>query len=533
MLDVLIRGGWVADGSGNPRYAADLAIQGDRIVEVSRHPLSGAQAERVIDASGKIVCPGFVDVNGHSDWTVFPNPTQESTVRQGVTTEVVGNCGNGFAPVSDVSRAFIAARLKMYAHDGPVDWSSYAEYIGRLSTLKTSNNFALLVGHNSLRLAAGVLGPDPTEDGLRRMEDYVREAMDAGALGMSSGLEFEPGLHSTTDELVRLAKIVGRYDGFYASHIRNRDEFLQQAVDEFLTIVREAGVHAEIGHLNVRHNTGAADGAWQRAVDTVERARRDGVDVLADTTPFPFGTGLMFSILPAWVTSRGPRGMAELLRDAEVRLRLRQECDRYWRFIHRGEWHRVYIQGDHRFPEFDGQHLGEIAEMQGKDPWDAYFDILLATGDEIESMQAVGILFTEEHLAEMIRHPLFNLTADTWSSRVDGPLAQQTRHPICFAGHVHFLTHHVRECGTLRLEDAIRKLTSMPAGHFGLRGRGLLRAGAFADVVVFDYDLLEDGSTLQDPLKYARGVEHVFVNGTAVLDDGHHTGARPGRILTR
>ena len=533
MLDVLIQGGWVADGSGSPRFPADVAIEGDRIVDVARHPLDGAQAKRVINATGKIVCPGFVDVNGHSDWTVFPNPTQESTVRQGVTTEVVGNCGNGFAPVSDLSRAFISARLAMYAFDDPVEWSSYAEYLEHIRGIGTSNNFGFLIGHNTLRLAAGVTASNPTEDEMRRMEDYVREAMDAGALGMSSGLEFEPGLHSTTDELVRLARVVGGYDGFYASHIRNRDEFLQQAVDEFLTIAREAGTHAEIGHLNVRHNTGAADGAWQRAVDSVERARQDGVDVLADTTPFPFGTGLMVSILPAWVTSQGPARMAELLGDRDVRASLRTECDRYWRFIHRGEWHRVYIQGDRRFPEFDGKHLGEIAAMQGKDPWDAYFDILLATGDEMESMQAVGVLFTEEHLAEMIRHPLFNLTSDTWSSRIDGPLAQQTRHPICFAGHIHFLTHHVRECGTLRLEDAIRKLTSMPAGHFGLRGRGLLREGAFADVVVFDFKALEDGSTLQEPLTYARGVEHVFVNGTAVLEGGNHTGARPGRILIR
>jgi N-acyl-D-amino-acid deacylase len=225
--------------------------------------------------------------------------------------------------------------------------------------------------------------------------------------------------------------------------------------------------------------------------------------------------------------------VAELLGDSSIRARLRTECDRYWRFLHRGEWERVYLQGDHRFPDYAGKNFREIAELTGTDPWDVYFDILRTAGLEMESMQLVGMLFTDEHLAEMIRHPLFSLTADTWSSRIDGPLAEQTRHPICFAGHIHFLTHHTRAMHTLRLEDTIRKLTSMPAAHFRLRDRGLLRPGAFADVVVFDYERLEDGSTLEQPLAYARGVEQVFINGTHVLVDGQHNGLRPGRLLLR
>ncbi len=531
MLDILIRGGRLADGTGNPAYPADVAIAGDRIVEIGR--LAGAAARRVIDAAGKIVCPGFVDVDSHTDWSILANPTAESTIRQGVTTEVVGHCGNGFAPVSDASRSFIAGRLREFAYDGPVSWSTFGEYVDAMARLGTANNLAFMVGHNALRAAAGVVDSRATAPQLAAMKGFVREAMEAGAVGLSSGLEFEPGRLAPTEELVRLAAVVGRYGGMYSSHIRNRDEFLQDAVEEFLAIARSGRTRGEISHLNVRLNTGAPAGAWERAVETVERARRDGLDVLADTTPFTFGTGMMAGILPPWLFEGGTARALERLGDPAIRGRLRGECDRYWRFIHRGEWERVRLQGSVEHPELNGKSFREIAALRGRDEWDCYFDILVEAGPKMDSVQVVGILFTEDHLAEMIRHPLFNLSADTWSSRVDGPLSEVTRFPLPFAGHVHFLTHHVRERGTLRLEDAIRKMTSMPATHFGLRDRGLLRAGHAADVVVFDFGALEDGSTMDEPLAYARGVEEVIVNGALVVDGGEHTGERPGRILRR
>ena len=260
MLDVLVTGGWLVDGTGNPGTRADVAVAGDRIADVGR--LDGASARRVVDASGKIVCPGFVDGDGHSDYTLFANPTQESTIRQGVTTEVFGGCGNSFAPVSDRSRAFIAGRMRELAYEGPVPWSSFAEYVEAIEAMGTTCNFACLVGHNAVRYAAGVAGPAPSEDDLRSMEDYVREAMEAGAVGLSSGLEFEPGRSATTEELIRLASVAGEYGGYYVSHTRNRDSRLQQAVDEFVRIVREATARGQHLHLNVRHNTGAAEHGW-------------------------------------------------------------------------------------------------------------------------------------------------------------------------------------------------------------------------------------------------------------------------------
>jgi N-acyl-D-amino-acid deacylase len=531
MLDVLITNGWVADGTGNPRYPADVAIQDGQIVAVQ--PLPGAQAVRTIDAAGKIVCPGFVDAHSHSDWSLFANPTAESTIRQGVTTEVVGNCGESFAPFTEPARAHLTGRLALYGYDGPITWSTFAEYLDVLSEIGTSANHVWLVGHNTLRAAVGLTGERVGEDDLRAMEGLVREAMDAGIHGLSTGLEYGAGREAGTEEIVRLAKVVGAYDGYYASHIRNRDELLQPAVDEFIEIARRGGTRAEISHLNVRHNTGAAAGAWQRAADSVERARHAGLDILADMTPFREGLGAMAGILPAWLLVPGPDHAAKQLRDPAVRARLKTDCDRYWRFIHRGEWHRVRLQSSAEYPELAGMTFEEIAERLGQDPWDCYFDILAAAGSNLNSLVLMGELFTEAHMREMITHPLFNLAVDIWSSRVDGPLSERTRHPLYFAGHVWYLTHYVRELGVLRLEDAIRKMTSMPATHFGLRDRGLMRRGFAADVVVFDYEQLEGLSTVANPLVYARGVEHVLVNGVSVVERSEHTGARPGRHLLR
>ena len=327
-------------------------------------------------------------------------------------------------------------------------------------------------------------GSSPTGEQMAAMEGFVDEAMQSGALGMSTGLEFNPGREATADELMRLNAVAGRYDGIYTSHVRNRDSGLLEAIDEFLAVARAGGTRAEISHLNVRHNTNAPERGWERAVEKMAASRETGLDVLADTTPFREGLGQMAGILPPWVAEDGPEAAAAKLRDPALRARMRNESDRYWRFIHKGEWERVYFQATPQHPELGGMSFREISEQLGKDPWDCYLDILADAGADYEAILTVGTLFTDEHLAEMIGHPLFCLGVDTFTVQDTGPLAEIMRHPLGFAGHVHYLTHHVREQGTLRLEEAIRKMTSMPAAHFGLWDRGLLQVGYAADVVV-------------------------------------------------
>jgi len=530
MLDILITNGSVVDGTGRPAFPADVAIQGDRIVEVGK--IEGGATGRVIDATGKIVCPGFIDAHSHTDATIWANPTAESTIHQGITTEVVGNCGMSVAPAPEAARQEGAGGFGRFTGvETPA--CGFGEFLERLARRGTSNNLAWFVGHNAVRNLAGVRGPEATADQFLVMERAVHDAMQAGALGLSTGLEFEPGRAAPTEEIVRLTRVAGQYGGLYASHIRNRDARVQEAIEEFLEIVRRTGTRGEVSHLNIRHNTGAPEGAWHRAVETIERARREGLDVLTDMTPLIYGIGQMAAILPPWIRVEGPGPAAELLRDAAVRTRLRTECDRYWRFIHRGEWDRVRMQSNPAFPEVNGRTFPEIAALWDKDPWDCYFDILAAAGPRMDGIVLVARLFTEEHVREAVSHPLFMLVVDGYSTRTDGPLAEQTRYPLHFMGMVHFLTYHVRERKALSLEEAIRKMTSMPANHFGLRDRGAIRPGGLADVVVFDLGALEEVSTIEQPLRYARGIEHVLVNGVSVLAGGHHTGARPGRNLLR
>jgi N-acyl-D-amino-acid deacylase len=506
-------------------------VIGDKIVEVGS--AGESSASRVIDADGLVVAPGFVDVHSHTDYTVHVNRSAQSTIRQGVTTELVGNCGITNAPVSDESQPDVAAQLRMLGYDGPITWRSFGEYLVDVEHGGISQNLAWLVGHGTIRLAAGIPGTEVSEAGLRKMEQYVGEAMEAGAFGLSTGLELRNGRLAGTSEVIRLAAVVGRYDGFYASHIRNRDSRLIEAVQEFLTIVETSRTRGQISHFNVRHDTGVPEGGWDQAVDLMIAARRRGIDVQADTTPLTEGDGDMTGVLPDWLVAGGMVEAAVLLGDRQVRERLRGDCDRYWRFIHKGQWERVRLVHSPQFPELDGRSFPEIAAMRGADEWDCYFDILEAAGGDMDSLMMVGRLFTEEQIAKQVSHPLFSLTADGYSSSAEPPLSLLTLSPISFCAHVAYISHHVRELGTLTLEEAVRKMTNLPASRFGIRARGLLATGYFADVVVFDYDQIGSSSSFNHPAVYPRGIPYVLVNGSIVVDAGEHTGVRSGRVLRR
>lgn len=529
-IDILIKNGRIIDGTGNPSYHADIGIKGEKISFIRKN--HEVDAFRVIDAGGRIVCPGFIDAHSHTDCTILLNPRAESSIRQGITTEIVGNCGMSAAPISQAAKSKGAGGFGSFKGlDVPP--CSFGEFLDLVREMGTSVNLAWLVGHNTVRSMAGVSGTQVSEEQFKKMEKEIEEALEAGALGLSTGLEFEPGRSANKEEIVRLAKVVGRYGVIYASHIRNRDASVCEAVKEFIEIVNRSGTRGEISHLNIRHNTGAPAGAWLKAVNAIEDARKQGLDILADMTPLKCGIGQMSGILPPWIRAEGIEDTVKKLLDPNVRGRLRKDCDRYWRFIHRGEWERVRMQSNPVYPELNGLTFIEISRLWNKDPWDCYFDILAAAGPLLDSIVLVAQLFTAEHLREAISHPLFMLVVDGYSTRIDGDLAEQTRYPLHFMGMTHFITHHVREKKTLTLEEAIRKMTSMPAGHFGLRRRGLLKEGYQGDLVVFDYDSLEEASTVERPLAYVRGVEHVIVNGVQVISEGNHTGARPGRNLLR
>jgi N-acyl-D-amino-acid deacylase len=528
-LDLAIRNGLVVDGTGDEPRRVDIGVSGDRIVAVGRVE----SAVREIDAAGQVVSPGFIDPHSHSDWTLHANRDAESTLQQGVTTEVVGNCGITNAPVTATSLEVVEARLGSYGYTGPITWRTFGEYLADIEQGGVGQNVAFFVGHSTLREAAGVTNEKVTDEALATMEMLLLEAMEAGALGMSSGLEYSLGAWAGTEELARLTKIAGRFCGIYASHIRNRDSRLLESVDEFLSIVRAGNVAGQLSHLNVRHDTNAPEGGWERAVGQLTAARGLGLDVQADTTPFLQGVGMMTGLLPGWFLADGYLAASQRLADPLVRSRLRGDCDRYWRFLHKGQWERVRLQNSPQFPEYNGLGFEEIARKRRQDVWDTYFDLLAAAGAGMGNLIMVGDLFTEEHLAEMVSHPLFSLGVDAYTSTDHGQLSEITASPLPYSGHVHYLTHHVRERGTLSLAEAVRKMSGMPARRFGLRARGLIREGYFADLVVFDFDQLDSKSTFEHPQVYPEGISLVCVNGEVAVKNGRLTRKRAGRVLRR
>ncbi|WP_348790200.1 amidohydrolase family protein [Leifsonia sp. NPDC080035] len=530
MLDVVITGAQIIDGTGRPAFPADLGIQGDRIVMVG--DAQDVPAVERIDADGLIATPGLIDPHSHSDWSVLGNPEAVSTIRQGVTTEVVGNCGVTYAPLAEAGIAPASAALGAFGFDEPVAWRSFDELLEEVHGRGTSQNLSWFVGQTALRQAAESRSEESRNSLAAEQEHLLHEAMEAGAIGFSSGLEYGAGRFSTADELTELARIAARYDGIYASHIRNRDSALDAAVDEFFAIARAAG-RAQLSHLNVRHNTGADEGAWHRAADRVVDERASGLDILADMTPYNQGIGFAVGLLPRFVADNEPARIARLLRDPDVQLGVREDSDRYWRFVHRGEWQRVRLGVAPATPELEGLSFPEIAGRLGTDEWGAFFEVLAAAGEEVGSVQLLGDLFTDEHLRDAIAHDHFLLGVDAYTSRTDGPLAERTRHPLFFYGHTHFLAHHVARRRTLTLEEAVRKMTSAVADHFGLTGRGRVRPGAFADLVLFDPARLAIIDTTVVPRGYADAARDVWVNGVRVVRDASHTGARPGRHLRR
>lgn len=529
MFDILIKNGFLVDGTGNPRYRCDLGIKGDRIAAMGN--LKNETADRVIDASGKVVCPGFIDAHSHSDVTVEFNPYFESTIRQGITTEIVGNCGDSAAPFPLNGNS--AGGFGKFG-DLPIPYGrTLGQHMKSLEEKGMSANLAWLVGHNTIRTVAGVTGSKVNEDQYRHMETILRQAIEDGALGMSSGLEFEPGRTSMPDELMRMAKILAEYDAIYTSHIRNRDAYVLSAVDEFLEVIRKYNIRGEISHMNIRHNTHAPEHAIEQCIQKIQQARDEGFDVLADMTPLNYGIGQMAGILPEWLTNNPPEQLGNLLRNPEVRKRLRNDCDRYWRFINGGEWERVRMQSNDAFPEINGLTFVEISKLWNKDPWDCYFDILAAAAPDIKKVVLVAYLFTDKHLHETIPNPLYMLVVDGYSTSTEGEVAEHTKFPLHYIGMAWFLTHHVRELHMLSLEEAVRKMTSMPATHFRVKGRGLLREGYYADICVFDFEKLETPFDLKNAEQYTKGMDYVLVNGRLVLDHGLHLHTIHGRNLKR
>lgn len=493
VYDLVIRGGMVYDGSGTPGARADVAVRGDRVVAVGRLPARGAVE---LDATGLAVAPGFIDVHTHDDYAVLLDPEMACKVMQGVTTDVVGNCGSGVVPFEAGRRRF--ARIHPTARPEP--WEGFAGYLERVDDVRPSLNVAVLMGHGTLRAGAmGLEARAPSAAELDRMRGWVREGVAAGAMGLSTGLIYEPGRYAKTEEIVALAReLGGPAGGLYASHMRSEGGGLLEAVRETVRVGEEAGVPVQISH-----HKASGRGNWGRVRDSlrlVEEARARGVDVTSDQYPYIAGSTSLYAVVQNGAFRRdSPGGLGELA-----------AAD-------------VLIASAPKHAEWEGRTLAALAEGWGVGAEDAAARVVAEEG---EACFVVVFTMSEDDVRTVLAHPTTMIGSD-------GVPSGGKPHPRLYGCFARVLGHYVREARVLDLATAIHRMTGMPAAKFQLAGRGLVRVGAFADLVVFDPATVGDTATYDEPRRFPAGIRAVYVNGVAVARDGAHTGARPGRGLRR
>ena len=525
MYDLIIKNGKIIDGTNTPWFKGGVAIKDDKIAEVGPNVYGKAKAKKVIDAEGKVICPGFIDVHNHSDSSIHKNLEAECCVRQGVTTLVVGNCGMAQAPVTEMNRRTVQNGIDTWQPGVALNWSTFGEYFNELDKLKTTVNLAVLVGHNALRESIVGKSEGLVNDlQLEKMKSILNDALEIGAFGLSVGLEFMPGRGADETELLELHKCVHNYNRIAAWHVRNRDRYFEEAVAEAISIAQKSDVPLQIAHLTAK--PGSSPRAWNRCMEKMELARTEGVDVTADMVPDQVGIGRIFAILPQWVFEKGMEETIRLLKDKEIREKLKTQCDRYWFIPTLGQWDRLTLVSTKEFPELIGKNFEEIAKEMGQDPWDCLFDILAEAGDDMDHIQCNGLLFTEGQVLEWLSHELVIISPDMKVY----PFGKAF-HPNVFNWTAKVLGYYVREVNLMSLEKAIYKMTAFPAARFGLFNRGIIRPGMKADIVVFDPDTVKGNGTYLKPNAYPTGFYHVLNNGTAVLEDGKVTGQRPGILL--
>jgi N-acyl-D-amino-acid deacylase len=520
MLDLLIRGGLVIDGTGNPGFYAAVGVEGER-VRLLRGDLAGVDAARVIDATGRIVCPGFIDMHAHSGLVLLAEPQHEPKVRQGVTTEVIGIDGCSYAPFQspDDLKRFIEVNSGL---DGcpplPRRWSTVEQYLDCFGE-RVSVNVVYVVGNSPIRIAGiGWEDRPATHTQVADMRAVLRTAMEEGAWGMSTGLDYPPGSYADTDELTTLCAEAARLGGIYHTHVRYGlgDRFLDP-FREAIEIGRRSGIAIHITHFY--HRTTAPAGA-QQMLTLVEAARDDGLDVTFDSYPYVFSSTRLNIVIPQWAFNGGPERLREALGSPEARARMRKEMT-----PRAASWHEMWIthlkrREHHRF---EGRSIAEVAEMMGKDPVDAVCDLLLAEDQQVSYVSAGANAAT---LPKFVAHPLSMVGSDAL-------LIGEYPSPRSYGTFPLILAEFVREDRFLALPDAIRKMTSFPAQRIGLPDRGLLRDGFKADLVVFDAKTVKAPATRLQPKQFPIGIDHVVVNGKVVVEAGRHTGVLAGRALRR
>jgi len=526
MLDLVIRSGQVLDGTGSPGFAADIGIKDGRIWKINRPGTEKAKV--MINAKGLVVSPGFIDMHSHSDDALLINGKAESKIRQGVTTEVIGNCGDSGAPINNTIRKemkktgtpLVSARVK-------IDYSTLKDYARKLERQGISVNVAPLVGHGNLRKM--VVGYDdrlPTRAELQKMKRVLAVAMKHGAFGMSTGLIYPPGSYAQTPELIELAKVAASFGGIYTSHIRGEGGTLFKAVKEAITIGKKAKIPVEISHHKAggKKNWGKVRGARK----LMEEARRRGVEVTCDVYPYIASSFGLVNMLPDWAHEGGPEKILDRLRSEQFRSNVRREMEQG--SLASAHWDRTMIAQCPKHTPYQGKFVSQLAKKSKKNPFDFAFDLLI---EENLAVSVVRFGLAEKDVEYVLGYENSMIGSDGSALALYGVLGRGHPHPRNYGTFPRVLGHYVRERGIISLPEAVRKMTALPAQKLGLRDRGVLRPGAWADLVVFNQDTIGDVASYSDPKKYPRGIEYVTVNGVLTVSRGRHTGAKAGMVLTK
>ena len=525
---ILIRNGTIVDGSGAQPFGADLLIEGERIAEVAPGGLPpDIEADETIDASQRLVTPGFVDVHGHSDFPILADPAGRSKITQGITTEIFGNCGMSAFPLRGAARADALATHSWLSLD--LCWQSANEYFDHVDRGRPALNVASFVGHGNVR--ASVMGMDdrpPQPEELRAMQREVEEAIEAGALGLATGLIYAPGMFARTDEIIALQIAAARKGGIYASHVRGEGDRLLDAAMEFMDIVRTVDCQGQYSHLKAsgRRNWGKVE----RVIAMIEQHNDAGGCVRFDKYPYTASSTELASLLPRWVRDGGREAATARLRDPGMcRKAAKEVAEDLAGFT---EWSDIVIVDPacDRFRSWTGKSLAELAAGEGLEPEDAFIELLR---ESHLAAYIVNFSMSQDDTDAALLHPLCMVCTDGEALATGGPLAHGCPHPRAFGSFGKFWRDYVRERPLLRIEEAVAKVTSLPCETFGIASRGRLRPGYFADVLVWDPDHFSDHSQFQDPYHYCTGLDAVIVNGTLTVRRDQLTGKRAGRVLRR
>lgn len=528
-FDLVVINGRIIDGTGSPWYSGDIGIREGKIAAIGN--LKDVPRTRTMDARGMVVAPGFIDMLGQSELTILVDPRLPSKIYQGITTEITGEGGSA-APLND---AIIQADRTGYEHYRITpDWKTLGQYFARLEKQGMGINLATYVGATQVRRM--VLGDDdkqPTPAQLEQMKGLVRQAMQEGAVGLSTSLEYAPAPYAKTEELIALASEAGKFGGIYATHMRNESDAVLPAIDEALRIGREGHLPVEIWHIKV-----AGKQNWGRMPEVVAKinaARAAGMDITADTYAYPAWFNSMSAFIPPWAHDGGDAKLVERLKDAAMRSRIRKDLltpssdwDNEWQEVPGPESVLIGVVQNPKLLPLQGKRLSEIAKLWGKDPMDALFDLLI----EDNAFTEVAVFgMSEPDVALALRQPWVSVDNDSSGTSPDGILGQEHPHPRAYGTFPRILRKYVREEKKLTLEEAIRKFSALPAQRMRLTDRGVLKAGMWADVVIFDPATVRDMATFENPNQLSQGMQYVLVNGVPVIAEGKMTGALPGKVV--